>query len=61
MVLVCTLSAAITSFMAQGFTSLEASRKAKEYLSHAIFYSRNESVGTGNGPVHHFYNLWQYL
>ncbi|MBS0350726.1 MAG: bifunctional hydroxymethylpyrimidine kinase/phosphomethylpyrimidine kinase [Proteobacteria bacterium] len=57
----CTLSAAITSFIAQGFSPLEACRKAKEYLSDAILYSKNESIGKGYGPVHHFYYLWQYL
>ena len=57
----CTLSAAITSFMAQGFSALEAAKKAKDYLSGAILHSKDESVGKGQGPVHHFYNLWQHL
>lgn len=57
----CTLSAAITSFLAQGFSPLEACRKAKYYLTGAILASKDKSVGKGNGPVHHFYQLWQYL
>ena len=57
----CTLSAAITSFIAQGFTPLEASKKAKKYLSGAILHSKNEKMGKGHGPVHHFYDLWKGL
>lgn len=57
----CTLSAAITSFIAQGYTHLEACIKAKAYLFDAISYSKDESVGKGQGPVHHFHHLWKYL
>lgn len=57
----CTLSAAIASFMAQGFSALESSKKAKEYVSDAILHSKNENIGAGHGPVHHFYNLWKHL
>lgn len=57
----CTLSAAITSFIAQGYSHLEACRKAKIYLFDAMLYSKNESIGKGHGPVHHFYHLWKYL
>ncbi len=57
----CTLSAAITSFTAQGFSLLEASKKAKAYLSGAILHSKDENIGKGHGPVHHFYHLWKYL
>lgn len=55
----CTLSAAITSFIAQGHSYLEACRKAKIYLFNAIFHSKDESVGRGHGPVHHFYDVWR--
>lgn len=57
----CTLSAAIASFIAQGATPLEACRKAKVYLSGALFAATNEQLGKGHGPVHHFYHLWQYI
>ena len=57
----CTLSAAITSFMAQGFSTLAACKKAKTYLYEAILYSKDQKIGKGHGPVHHFYNLWKYL
>jgi hydroxymethylpyrimidine/phosphomethylpyrimidine kinase len=54
----CTLSAAITSFIAQGLSPLEACQKAKVYLYHAMLHSKDSSVGKGHGPVHHFYNSW---
>ncbi len=57
----CTLSTAITSFIAQGYSHLDACRKAKAYLFDAMLYSKDESVGKGYGPVHHFHHLWKYL
>ncbi len=56
----CTLSAAIASFLAQGVPLLDACKKAKAYLHGAILSSKEKSVGKGQGPVHHFYHLWQY-
>ena len=57
----CTLSAAIASFIAQGFAVLDACKKAKSYLYKAIVHSKDTSVGKGRGPVHHFHHLWKYL
>lgn len=57
----CTLSAAIASFIAQGLSTLAACRKAKSYLYDAMIHSKDESVGKGRGPVHHFHHLWKYL
>lgn len=57
----CTLSAAITSFMAQGVSSLNACVKAKAYLHEAILHGKDLSIGKGNGPVHHFHHLWKFL
>lgn len=54
----CTLSAAITSFMAQGYCDLEACQKAKDYLTLALLHASKNSVGHGHGPVHHFYAWW---
>jgi hydroxymethylpyrimidine/phosphomethylpyrimidine kinase len=54
----CTLSAAIASFIAQGFSTLDACNKAKAYLYDAILHSKDESPGKGRGPVHHFHHLW---
>ena len=57
----CTLSAAIASFLAQGFSTLDACIKAKSYLHGAMLHSKDEPLGKGHGPVHHFYHLWKYL
>ena len=56
----CTLSAAITSFVAQNYDCLTACKKAKTYLSGALSAAKNNSVGKGYGPVHHFYQQWAY-
>ena len=57
----CTLSAAIASFIAQGFSSLEACEKAKAYLYQAILSAKDKQIGQGHGPVNHFHHLWRYL
>lgn len=55
----CTFSAAIAAFLAKGFPIYESVMKAKEYLTGAIEAGKELKVGRGNGPVHHFYQLWQ--
>lgn len=50
----CTLSAAITAFIAQGFSLLEAMTQAKEYLSNALTTGADYQLGKGYGPVKHF-------
>lgn len=54
----CTLSAAICAFLAQGHALLPACKLSKNYLWEAMMASKNNSVGKGHGPVHHFYNWW---
>ncbi len=54
----CTLSAAICAFLAKGFNLLDACKHAKNYLYHAMLASKDNSVGLGHGPVHHFYDIW---
>lgn len=51
----CTLSAAITSFLARGDTLPIACEKAKHYLHGAMLATQHQSVGRGHGPVDHFY------
>lgn len=55
----CTFSAAIAAYLAHGFDLQEACRRAKTYLSEAIYAAKDEVIGNGFGPVHHFYNLWK--
>ncbi|MGF1871802.1 bifunctional hydroxymethylpyrimidine kinase/phosphomethylpyrimidine kinase [Photobacterium indicum] len=51
----CTLSAAIASFLAQDYPLVEAVTHAKGYISHAIFHADELKIGSGHGPVHHFF------
>jgi len=53
----CTLSSAITSNLARGFTLNQAVVQAKEYITLAIQHSL--SIGKGVGPTHHFYTLYK--
>ncbi len=52
----CTLSSAIASYLAQGNDMITAVAFAKSYISQAIKYSDELSIGQGHGPVHHFFN-----
>lgn len=56
----CTLSSAITSFLARGYPLPEACKAAKQYLYQAMLASKDCSVGKGQGPVHHFHALWTH-
>ncbi len=56
----CTLSAAIASYLAQGFALHDAVMRAKHYLFEAILAGSAALLGKGHGPVHHFYYLEQY-
>ncbi|HIF9238182.1 TPA: bifunctional hydroxymethylpyrimidine kinase/phosphomethylpyrimidine kinase [Photobacterium damselae] len=53
----CTLSAAIASYLAQGYSLTEAVKAAKHYISNAIAHADELQIGSGHGPVHHFFNL----
>jgi len=53
----CTYSSAIASNLALGYGLREAVHRAKEYITIAIQHSL--SIGKGNGPTHHFYELYQ--
>lgn len=52
----CTLSSAITSYLAMGYAIGEAIAAAKEWLTGAIKAGANVEIGSGHGPVNHFYN-----
>ena len=52
----CTLSSAITSFMARGQKMTDAVAYAKEYLSKALEAGKDVHIGEGHGPVDHFFN-----
>lgn len=55
----CTLSAAIAANLALGQSMHEAVGRAKGYLTGAIAHADALHIGSGTGPVHHFYKLWR--
>ncbi len=52
----CTLSSAITAFLARGLGLEQAVLHAKEYLTSALKAGAGVTVGGGHGPVDHFFN-----
>jgi hydroxymethylpyrimidine/phosphomethylpyrimidine kinase len=55
----CTLSSAIAAYLARGLPLLDAVREAKSYLTGAL--KQSLSIGRGNGPVGHFWNVTHHL
>jgi hydroxymethylpyrimidine/phosphomethylpyrimidine kinase len=51
----CTLSAAIAAYIAKGFGIKEAVKRSKEYIDKAIQEGSRYSLGSGHGPVYHFF------
>ncbi len=51
----CTLSSAIASYLAQGQDLPCAIQSAKDYISNAIQHADQLHIGSGSGPVHHFW------
>ncbi len=51
----CTLSSAIASNLAKGFTLIESIQRAKDYISGAL--SAMLDLGKGSGPMNHAFNL----
>jgi hydroxymethylpyrimidine/phosphomethylpyrimidine kinase len=54
----CTLAAAIAAGLAKGLPLGDAVGEAKSYVSTAIAAADRLGVGSGRGPVHHFYKWW---
>lgn len=52
----CTLSSAITAYLAREADIHTAIRMAKVYLSEAIHTGKDVKIGEGHGPVNHFYD-----
>ena len=53
----CTLSSAFASYLAQGQALDEAAASAKRYLTRALEAGAAYTVGSGHGPVCHFFDL----
>lgn len=55
----CTLSSAIASFLAKGYSLIESIQLAKKYISIAI--KNSFSIGNGYGPVGHFIEIYDKI
>jgi hydroxymethylpyrimidine/phosphomethylpyrimidine kinase len=55
----CTLSSAIAAGLAKGLDLKAAAQKAKAYVTGAIAAADKLKVGRGQGPVHHFHEIWR--
>lgn len=51
----CTLSSAVSAYLARGLSLEDAVESAKIYITAAITHADELSVGQGAGPVHHGY------
>jgi len=54
----CTLASAIAAGLAKKLSLRDAVAQAKDYLHNALLHSNELNVGTGSGPVHHFYKFY---
>jgi hydroxymethylpyrimidine/phosphomethylpyrimidine kinase len=55
----CTLSSAIAALLPQRPDVRRAVEDAKAYLTAALAASDQLRVGSGHGPVNHFYSMWR--
>lgn len=55
----CTLSSAIAAGLAGGCSVQEATRRAKAYITAALTAGAGYRLGSGHGPVHHLFALWE--
>ncbi len=53
----CTFASAIAAFLTRGEPLAEAVGHAKEYLTETLRHAF--LIGSGHGPVHHFYRWWR--
>ncbi len=53
----CTLSSAITAYMAKGYGLIKAVEAGKDYVWQALFAARQYEIGQGHGPLEHAYTL----
>lgn len=55
----CTLSSALTCYLARGLPVEEAAEAAKRYVTGALQNADKIRVGNACGPVHHFFAVWK--
>lgn len=55
----CTLASAIAAFLAKEYPLLKAIQAAKLFLYSALLAGAKYELGSGHGPLHHFYTTWK--
>jgi len=55
----CTLSASVAAGLAKGLGVSDAVRSAHSYLQSAVRAADTLTIGSGQGPVHHFHEVWK--
>lgn len=55
----CTMSSAICAYLARKVGLVRAVTESKNYITEAIAAADRLQIGSGHGPVHHFYKFWQ--
>lgn len=55
----CSLASAIAANLAKELSVYEAVLAAKGYIQGAIEHADELEIGSGHGPIHHFYQLYQ--
>jgi hydroxymethylpyrimidine/phosphomethylpyrimidine kinase len=54
----CTLASAVAAGLAKGLSLNDAVDEAKNYVTAAIAAADRLHIGTGRGPLHHFFKWW---
>ena len=54
----CSLSSALAALRPQRDSWPTTIRDAKDWLTGALAAADTLDIGSGHGPVHHFYDLW---
>ncbi len=52
----CTLSSALASELAKGYSIYQAVIRARNFIQQAIIEGKDVSTGKGHGPLNHFFN-----
>jgi hydroxymethylpyrimidine/phosphomethylpyrimidine kinase len=55
----CTLSSAIAAFLTREYTLKDAIQAAKRFLHATLLAGKDYRLGSGHGPLHHFYAFWR--
>ncbi|MFD0700202.1 bifunctional hydroxymethylpyrimidine kinase/phosphomethylpyrimidine kinase [Myroides pelagicus] len=55
----CTLSSAITAYLALGLPLNQAVQRGKDYITRVLIAGAKYTIGKGHGPVHHFADFWE--